>query len=243
MVIKLDDLVAEHLDHLHYLNDILHLSIEDLNQVLTEHLLNRLLIPLYIYSLILPPAQENCLEKPRIANIASLFLLSQVFLIISYEKLVQRLVDIMLNGNMDIFDKPEFAAPPETLEESLIQATKIDDKIKQEYNEENQIVSVEDVSLCDPSNQASTSHISVSEQMEENLSNSDLEINEASITDEEKAAAASNINKKCLNMKQECEKPFLDSIYTSLNCVNKTDDHTAVFALCLLYAMVNNIGK
>jgi hypothetical protein len=47
----LSDLVAEHLDHLHYLNDILSLDIGDLNQVLTDHLLNKLLIPLYVYSL------------------------------------------------------------------------------------------------------------------------------------------------------------------------------------------------
>ncbi|CAG2060430.1 unnamed protein product, partial [Timema podura] len=48
---RLSDLVAEHLDHLHYLNDILCLDISDLNQVLTDHLLNKLLIPLYVYSL------------------------------------------------------------------------------------------------------------------------------------------------------------------------------------------------
>ena len=45
------DLVAEHLDHLHYLNDILSLDIEHLNNVLTDYLLNRLYIPLYVKSL------------------------------------------------------------------------------------------------------------------------------------------------------------------------------------------------
>lgn len=49
---RLKDLVAEHLDHLHYLNDILCLQIEALNAVLTDHLLNRLFIPLYIYSML-----------------------------------------------------------------------------------------------------------------------------------------------------------------------------------------------
>ena len=48
---RLADLVAEHLDHLHYLNDILCLNIDALNEVLTDHLLNRLFIPLYVYSL------------------------------------------------------------------------------------------------------------------------------------------------------------------------------------------------
>jgi len=44
--------VAEHLDHLHYLNDILCLEIAPLNAVLTDHLLNRLFVPLYVFSLI-----------------------------------------------------------------------------------------------------------------------------------------------------------------------------------------------
>ena len=48
---RLADLVAEHLDHLHYLNDILCININALNEVLTDQLLNRLLIPLYVYSL------------------------------------------------------------------------------------------------------------------------------------------------------------------------------------------------
>lgn len=48
---RLSDLVAEHLDHLHYLNDILCLNIPDLNKVLSEHLLHKLLVPMYVYSL------------------------------------------------------------------------------------------------------------------------------------------------------------------------------------------------
>lgn len=48
---RLADLVAEHLDHLHYLNDILCLEIGDLNCVLTDQLLHRLLLPLYVLSL------------------------------------------------------------------------------------------------------------------------------------------------------------------------------------------------
>lgn len=49
---RLTDLVAEHLDHLHYLNDILTLGIEPLNNILTDYLLNRLYVPLYVNSLL-----------------------------------------------------------------------------------------------------------------------------------------------------------------------------------------------
>ena len=56
---RLSDLVAEHLDHLHYLNDILCLNIKDLNKVLSEHLLQKLLVPLYVYSLMDPKTSPN----------------------------------------------------------------------------------------------------------------------------------------------------------------------------------------
>lgn len=43
--------MAEHLDHLYYIKDILSLGVVSLNSVLTDQLLNRLLIPLYVFSL------------------------------------------------------------------------------------------------------------------------------------------------------------------------------------------------
>ena len=61
---RLKDLVAEHLDHLHYLNDILCLQIDALNAVLTDHLLNRLFIPLYIYSIGAPSSGANEASTP-----------------------------------------------------------------------------------------------------------------------------------------------------------------------------------
>nr|CAD7397490.1 unnamed protein product [Timema cristinae] len=100
---RLSDLVAEHLDHLHYLNDILCLDISDLNQVLTDHLLNKLLIPLYVYSL--TKRRRDSQLEPHVSSVVSLFLLSQVFLIITHEPLVRVLARIILTGNMDIFSQ------------------------------------------------------------------------------------------------------------------------------------------
>lgn len=136
---RLSDLVAEHLDHLHYLNDILCLEISDLNQVLTEHLLNKLFIPLYVYSLTKRRRHSQIEDvKPHVSSVVSLFLLSQVFLIITHGPLVDILAWIILNGDMDIFSqgaseklalyrqaqcsssiKPGFVAPTESLEKSL----------------------------------------------------------------------------------------------------------------------------
>lgn len=64
---RLSDLVAEHLDHLHYLNDILCLNIPDLNKVLSEHLLNKLLVPLYVYSL-MKYKNTLCQNQVRVIN-------------------------------------------------------------------------------------------------------------------------------------------------------------------------------
>ncbi|XP_032664885.1 protein CLEC16A isoform X3 [Odontomachus brunneus] len=100
---RLSDLVAEHLDHLHYLNDILCLNISDLNKVLSEHLLHKLLVPLYVYSLM---KQKNVLcqtqdERKHVSVVVALFLLSQVFLIVSHGPLVHTLAAVMLMSDLD----------------------------------------------------------------------------------------------------------------------------------------------
>ncbi|XP_034567059.1 protein CLEC16A isoform X1 [Notolabrus celidotus] len=129
---KLSDLVAEHLDHLHYLNDILIINCEFLNDVLTDHLLNRLFLPLYVYSLVSPEMSDDRRINPQV----SLYLLSQVFLIIHYQPMVHALADVILNGDLSVFTPPtethsthkntvsaggvrRFTKPPETLERSL----------------------------------------------------------------------------------------------------------------------------
>ncbi|KAG7302494.1 hypothetical protein JYU34_012410, partial [Plutella xylostella] len=141
---KLDDIVAEHLDHLHYINDILCLNIPDLNDVLTEHLLHKLFVPLYIYSLTADSRRSNYnrdqiqsiesitrnLEailkgksespgrmnyprqrmesedeaKPSVSCVVSLFLLSQVFLIITHGPIVHSLAWIILQSDLTVFE-------------------------------------------------------------------------------------------------------------------------------------------
>ncbi|KAL0841441.1 hypothetical protein ABMA28_015123 [Loxostege sticticalis] len=182
---KLDDLVAEHLDHLHYINDILCLNIPDLNDVLTEHLLHKLLVPLYIYSLTSDPAKrpvtsspynrdhiqsieaitrnlEAILKgknaevsptrmtfarqqrldsedevKPSVSCVVALFLLSQVFLIITHGPIVHALAWIIIQSDLSVFEdgatkilemyisnaksnvKLEFSKPQLSLEKAL----------------------------------------------------------------------------------------------------------------------------
>ncbi|KAJ8387088.1 hypothetical protein AAFF_G00160280 [Aldrovandia affinis] len=135
---KLSDLVAEHLDHLHYLNDILIINCEFLNDVLTDHLLNRLFLPLYVYSLVGHEQGSHAREQEEDRKInpqVSLYLLSQVFLIIHYQPLVNSLADVILNGDLSVFSMQaqqetqkssangsavrRFTKPVESLERSL----------------------------------------------------------------------------------------------------------------------------
>ena len=103
---KLKNLVAEHLDHLHYLNDILCLNIDNLNKVLTEHLMKKLFIPLYVYSLTGgDKTGEKSLEdmKPHVSKVSALFLLSHVFLVVSHAPLVEMLAWVLFEADKDIF--------------------------------------------------------------------------------------------------------------------------------------------
>ena len=132
---KLKDIVAGHIDHLHYINDILGLNITALNKILSDHLLNRLFIPLYIYSFARNhiPAEDM---RPFVSPVVALFLLCQVFLIITHVPLVRLLAWIIVAGDMEVFtergatlyatsprrgcrSKPSFMAPPDSLDKLL----------------------------------------------------------------------------------------------------------------------------
>lgn len=246
-IVRLDDLVAEHLDHLHYLNDILLLNISDLNTILTGHLLNRLLIPLYIYSLLTSTPQAGTAkasERPHTSRVTSLFLVSQVFLILSYEPLVQSLVEIILHSNMSIFREPEFARPTESLVESLSQATNRPCGDQQQYL---------------PSNRPASSSVPTSPKREAVTHCSSLQTtttnyysetqDSSSLTDEEKAqqAAASqhqmSIAIKRTTAEPDEEKPVLEAILNSLDVKAQGGDHGALFSLCLLFAILENPGR
>lgn len=233
---RLADLVAEHLDHLHYLNDILTLNIESLNQVLTHHLLNKLLIPLYIYSLIssrntkLSSSSSDSqsedsftVQRSRISSVVSLFLLSQVFLILSHEPLLHTLAHIILRGSANIYtarpsenghvkqvtkDKiPGFVPPPKTIEESL--------------------------GAADPGGPATSGPASMEadEAARSEADDYDLELN---ITDEEK-------EQRLAQSSQDVTPGiFLETIISTLECFE--NDYTALFSLCLLYAIAINKG-
>uniref|UniRef100_A0AAX7UV19 C-type lectin domain containing 16A n=1 Tax=Astatotilapia calliptera TaxID=8154 RepID=A0AAX7UV19_ASTCA len=248
---KLSDLVAEHLDHLHYLNDILIINCEFLNDVLTDHLLNRLFLPLYVYSLV----------KRKINPQVSLYLLSQVFLIIHYQPLVNALADVIFNGDLSVFTTPtdihsthksmrRFIKPPESLERSLELSRHRGRKRTQKRPNYKNLGEEEDDERAGErekgkgtegigaggSSKGSRASGETAEEIEmvvmEKCKVSEL--TEQNITDEEKTAAATRTH-------TQRSRPFLDMVYSALDCTS--DDYHALFVLCLLYAVSHSKGK
>ncbi|XP_069503907.1 protein CLEC16A isoform X2 [Ambystoma mexicanum] len=246
---KLSDLVAEHLDHLHYLNDILIINCEFLNDVLTDHLLNRLFLPLYVYSLV----NEDQTERPRISPQVSLYLLSQVFLIIHYAPLVNSLAAVILNGDLSVLSSKSdqdlhksstkstvrcFIKPPETLERSLeINKQKGKKRLQKRPNYKNVGEEEEDdkapEDIQDDPDKAKEIEMVIMERCKGTEMSASV-VTEQNTTDEEKSAAA--VSGTDSNM----SRPFLDMVYNALECTE--EDYYALFVLCLLYAMSNNKG-
>ncbi|XP_072398302.1 protein CLEC16A homolog isoform X1 [Diabrotica undecimpunctata] len=231
---RLSDLVAEHLDHLHYLNDILCLNITDLNHVLTDHLLHKLLIPLYIYSLssnrrrtssnevvvqglaktsLTPKSSQNSSPKVhditngKVSCVVALFLLSQVFLILSHSPLVQTLAWIILKTDRTVF------------ENGVDKLLEYYENIKERHNSE------DEASGSVPSDRESSSS-------KENILDEQTNTN---VTDEEKQRMVTPADGAGIT-----NFPFLETVYEALDCTE--NDYAALFGLSLLYAMANNVG-
>ncbi|XP_068942000.1 protein CLEC16A isoform X3 [Petaurus breviceps papuanus] len=244
---KLSDLVAEHLDHLHYLNDILIINCEFLNDVLTDHLLNRLFLPLYVYSLV---NQDKGGERPKISLPVSLYLLSQVFLIIHYAPLVNSLAEVILNGDLSMFccrseqDVQRssakssircFIKPTESLERSLeINKQKGKKRLQKRPNYKNVGEEEEEEKGPEETQEDADKAKGIEGSSKGMKTSGESEVTEQNTTDEEKSAAASGSENSQWN------RPFLDMVYNALD--SPEDDYHALFVLCLLYAMSHNKG-
>lgn len=244
---KLSDLVAEHLDHLHYLNDILIINCEFLNDVLTDHLLNRLFLPLYVYSLVIQEQSEERKINPQV----SLYLLSQVFLIIHYRPLVNALADVILNGDLSVFSMQteqsahksssnagvrRFTKPPESLERSLEMSRHRGRKKTQKRPNYKNVGEEEEEERGTEEGQDEEKEKAKEIEMvvmEKCRISEGSTLTEQNITDEEKSAAAAR-------SEVQKSRPFLDMFYNSLDC--DTDDYQALFVLCLLYAVSHSKG-
>lgn len=156
---RLDDLFAEHLDHLHYLNDIFSLQISDLNDVLSDNLFNRFIIPLYVQSLLNqivenPNVDESITNDEMMKKIdklhpsVALFLLIQILLIVSYESFSNRLIDLLFYDSdrmKSALNNCEFNQPNISLETAIEQSINLTSNPN--YSDSNDSISATQKSL------------------------------------------------------------------------------------------------
>jgi protein CLEC16A len=250
---RLSNLVAEHLDHLHYLNDILLLEIDGLNAVLTEHLLHKLFVPLYIYSLTPPTpdlavvtrnlaavlnkivdiddVQESC-DNPRVSSVVALFLLSLVFLVVTHGPLVHALAWVILNGDHSVFKEGAAEILNNYIDRREVVALGFGqprESLEEALDSSSSINQDSSSSSTSSPRARQSTNVSTDASMSE-------EMEKVNITDEEKE----KILESSLNLQKSC-RPFLDMVLQSLDCTE--NDYLALLALCLLYALANNKGK
>uniref|UniRef100_A0A8C9Q317 C-type lectin domain containing 16A n=1 Tax=Spermophilus dauricus TaxID=99837 RepID=A0A8C9Q317_SPEDA len=264
---KLSDLVAEHLDHLHYLNDILIINCEFLNDVLSDHLLNRLFLPLYVSSLESP---DKGGERPKISLPVSLYLLSQVFLIIHHAPLVNSLAEVILNGELsEVYAKTEqdvqrnsakpsircFIKPTESLERSLemnkhkgkrrVQKRPNYKNVGEEEDEEKGAAedAQEDAEKAKGTEGGSKGAKTSGENEEIEMVIMERKLSElaaSSSLQEQNTTDEEKSAAATCSAGVQWSRPFLDMVFHALD--SPEDDYHALFVLCLLYAMSHNKG-
>ncbi|KAK7111440.1 protein CLEC16A-like isoform X2 [Littorina saxatilis] len=258
---RLSDLVAEHLDHLYYLNDILTIGLDTLNLVLINHLLNNLFIPLYVYSLTkrkkVADAQD---DRKHVSSVVSLFLLSQVFLIMHHTQLVHQLAEVIFHGDITLTQTEglqnspkagirEFRAPAEPLEKTLE-----NNRPKRRYGQttvgqdEGAVGGAEEGAAYDPGEGVSSPSTEGALSPSSEVCSGDTELSSPTqnSTDEEKLIGMSHRMAIPSGMPDRLQpftlenRPYLETLFTALECTE--NDYSALFALCLLYAMGQNEG-
>ncbi|XP_023340885.1 protein CLEC16A homolog [Eurytemora carolleeae] len=222
-------------------NDADHQSLNKL-KVLSDHLLNRLFIPLYMYSLARTCATSVEELKPFVSPVVALFLLCQVFLIITHYPLVRLLAWIIVAGDSEVFTergatlyitspsrrprvKPSFMAPPDSLDKLLeanIRGTTSETDSDVEFEGSNTGSITRLTLLPSPFRLPSAT-----------ASQSDT-VSAMSISDEEKLRLA-GVQDVSLE-----SRPFLAALFQFLD--HSDNDYIQLFALCLIYSMQINTG-
>lgn len=250
------NLVAEHLDHLHYLNDILLLEIDDLNAVLTEHLLHKLFLPLYIFSLTpskpLPPMARvtrdlaavlnkvvNLEEthNPRVTPVLAKYLLSLVFLVVNHRPLVQSLAWVILNGDYAVFKDGVSKMLNHRDSGSAIAFAEPIESLEEAL--ENTVLCPASAAQASASSAAAAATTTAGDVTAEEQQSA---IRQTNRTDEEKMKSAEcETTEAPAVAAAPSDRPFLDICLSALDC--SENDYISLLALCLIYSLSTNKGE
>ena len=149
------------------------------------------------------------------SSVLALFLISQVFLIVTHPPLVQVLANVILNGNESVF---------ELRDDIVSNPVNVIDPPSPEDGEESETLAA--TNLLQPRSSSLANS-------EEHCSSPDLL--------SRKADSLKLLIKDDGELSDLSKRPFLSSMFDSLE--TSENDYTALFSLCLLHALLINKGK
>ncbi|CAF3403665.1 unnamed protein product [Rotaria socialis] len=246
---QLTSILEEYLDHIHYLQDIFLLNVDSLNNVLKDQLMNRLLIPVYIFSLI-KRDKFSRVKDPRIMldQLSTLFLLAEVFLVIHYRPVVEELADIILSVDVETVEAIQhrygeqisYSLPPASLEVCL---AKYEANDESDASDSEVVLKVVDINDDEERRQYEGEHsrLRSASSSSTNHQTTETHIKPASLyvsnwTDDEKYRRTKNPMR--LTNAQIEDRPYFNALIKALECTE--NDQLCFYALSVLLTMTTN---
>ncbi|CAF0966985.1 unnamed protein product [Adineta steineri] len=243
--------LEEYLDDIHYLQDIFLLNVDSLNNVLKEQLMNRLLIPVYVFSLI-KRDKFTRVKDPRtmLDQSPALFLLAEIFLVVRYRPVIEELADIILSADIETVEAVQrrygeqttYSSPPASLEVCLAKVESVQSKISSEIS----------LNALDINDNTSRQHRENDQTRTRSASSSprpstdNQRTNETTVkptslyvsnwTDDEKHKRTNDRTK--FNETQLADRPYFEALVKALNCAES--DQQCFYALSVLLTMTMN---
>ncbi|CAF0812734.1 unnamed protein product [Brachionus calyciflorus] len=229
---SLIDSIDEYIDHLNYLQDIYMLNIQSLSNCLTQQLIRRLFVPVYLNSLIRKDKILIKDRKPHIQPVLGIFLLSHVFSIITYQPLLADLCELIFyTSDETIIDQMCLKGPGNGFDNYLSEPRNLVNYLASIFNNKTEInqISRSNESL----NSKKDLKIENENDKEETFVQSD-ELLSLNITDDEKH--------RNLSLSPKLSSQFgiiFESLIQYLN-TNEYDELNSLICLSFLYTLLNN---
>ncbi|CAF4560580.1 unnamed protein product [Rotaria sp. Silwood1] len=237
--------LEEYLDHIHYLQDIFLLNVDSLNNVLKDQLMNRLLIPIYIFSLIKCDKFSRITDsRPRLDQSSALFLLAEV--------MIEELADIILSANIETAEAIQrrygeqisYSLPPTSLDVCLAKTESIHNKTTSEislnaldivndtyrYRHDHEQIRIRSAS-------SSPRPSSINQRLIESNAKSTCLYVSNWTNDEKNKRRLSQIKFNDTNLS---ERPYFEALIKALDCTE--NDQLCFYALSVLLTMTMNLS-
>ncbi|CAF1254051.1 unnamed protein product [Rotaria magnacalcarata] len=243
--------LEEYLDHIHYLQDIFLLNVDSLNNVLKDQLMNRLLIPVYVFSLIKRDKFSRITDpRTKLDQSSALFLLAEFFLVTRYLPVIEELADIILSANIETVEAVQrrygeqisYSLPPTSLDVCLAKPDALTNKNNSEIS----------LSALDINNDASRHHHEHEPNRARSASSSPISfaahhrLDESSTkstslyisnwTDDQKTKL--HIDQLKFNEADLAKRPYFEALIQALDCTE--NDQKCFYALSVILTMAMN---